>query len=251
MDFTFAAGTDSSIFLHPDVNLAKLLNHPGTRRLYLHHIHDLCQTAFNTDYLDPWLDHYGRMAGQNFSAASSYVANRRAFALTQLPAWVPFAITSNDGLDFSAPTNVIILSGSGWIDVRSLRVNGIPATVDWTTLTNWTLAVSLEAGADFLVVQAADRHGNLLAQGTDTITVTNTAPPPPSIETIAFESRGKVSILFTTSAGHLYEVQCAEDARAPQWRPLVTLRATAQSHTVTEAIAPTTAQRFYRVLLVQ
>jgi len=177
MDFVFGLGASTSILPFSGFNFGKLMNHPATRRIYLHHINDLCQTAFNTEYMNPWFAHYGSVVGQNFSAASSYVNSRRTFALTQLPAQVPFAITSNGGNDFAADTNFVTLAGTGWLDVRGLEVNGIPLAVNWTTITNWSLTVPLGAGANFLTVQAVDRNGNRPANRADTITVTNTTPP--------------------------------------------------------------------------
>jgi hypothetical protein len=177
MDFTFGLPSNSAILPFSGFNFGKLMNHPATRRLYLHHINDLCQTAFNADYMNPWFAHYGSVVGQNYGAATAYVNNRRAFALSQLPAPVPFAITSNGGNDFTANTNFITLAGTGWLDVRGLEVNGIPLAVNWTTITNWSLTVPLGAGANLLTVQAVDRNGNRPANRADTITVTNTTPP--------------------------------------------------------------------------
>jgi hypothetical protein len=174
MDFAFSAATGSSIFITSASNLGKLMNSPATRRLYLAHVNDLSQTAFNADYIAPWLAHYGSVAGQDFSAAASYIANRRAFALTQLPAQVPFAITSNAGNGFSAHTNFVVLAGTCWLDAYGLEVNGIPHTANWSSLTNWSLTLPLGAGENVLVVQAVDRCGIRLTNRIDTITVTNT-----------------------------------------------------------------------------
>ncbi|MBI2929016.1 MAG: lamin tail domain-containing protein, partial [Verrucomicrobia bacterium] len=176
MDFVFGAATSSSVFLYSGVNLGKLLNHPATRRLYLHHLHDLCQTAFNADYMTPWLAHYGSVVGQNFSAAASYISSRRAYALTQLPAVVPFAITSNRGNDFAVNSNAVALVGTGWIDIRAVEVNGVPYAVNWTSVTNWSLRIPLAAGANELRVQAVDQAGNRRTNLADTISVTNRGP---------------------------------------------------------------------------
>ena len=176
MDFAFSAATGSSIFITAASNLGKFMNNPATRRLYLAHVNDLCQTAFTADYITPWLAHYGSVVGQDFSAAASYIANRRAYALTQLPALAPFAITSNAGNGFSVHTNGVVLAGTGWLDVFGLEVNGIPCAVSWSSLTNWSLALPLGSGENVLAVHALDRRGNLLTNRTDTITVTNTVP---------------------------------------------------------------------------
>ena len=43
------------------------MNHPATRRLYLWHVNDLCQTVFNPTYMTPWLAHYGSVVGQDYT----------------------------------------------------------------------------------------------------------------------------------------------------------------------------------------
>jgi len=177
MDYVFYHDPTQSIFPTTSFNFSKLMNAPATRRLYLAHVNDLCQTIFTTTYMTPWLAHYGSVVGQNFMGGVTYIQNRRAAALSQLPAQVPFAITSNGGNDFSASTNYITITGTGWLDVRSLEVNGLPYLVNWTTITNWSLLLPLGAGPNFLTVQAVDSMGMRLTNRTDTITVTNTIPP--------------------------------------------------------------------------
>ena len=408
MDFSFSLASDSPIFIASGCNLGKLMNSPATRRLYLYHVNDICQTSFNADYITPWLAHYGSVVGQDFSAAASYISNRRAFALTQVPAQVPFAITSNAGNGFSSNTNVVVLAGTGWLDVNGIDVNDIPYAVDWTSLTNWSLTLPLGAGANVLAVQAVDHHGNRLTNRTDTITVTNAvssaslpvvinewmadnagpggfadpadglfqdwfelynpnpatvnlggyyltdnfanptkflvpsntviaahgfllvwaddevaqnsptnahlhanfklnnsgemlglfapdgisaqhtvtfgpqsqnvsqglfpdgaignifmmtnwtplsrnsidAPPHPNIVNLLRQSDGTLSFSFATSPGRVYQVQFADDLRAPSWRPLANLRAPAALLPITDNAA-VTGQRFYRILLIE
>jgi hypothetical protein len=177
MDFVFYHDANQSIFPTASYNISKFVNTPATRRLYLSHVNDLCQTVFNTAYMNPWLTHYGSVVGQDYSARSTYIQTRRTAALNQLPAQVPFAITSNNGNGFTVNTNFITLAGTGWLDVRGLEVNGIPYAVNWTTITNWSLILPLAAGANFLTVQAVDSAGNRPTNRTDTISITNTAPP--------------------------------------------------------------------------
>ena len=176
MDFAFSQDPGGSVFITSGCNLGKLMNNPATRRRYLYHVNDICQTAFSTGYMNSWLAHYGSVVGQDFSAASGYIANRRASALSQLPAQVPFAITSNAGNGFSSNTNVVTLAGTGWLDVYGIEVNDIPYAVNWSSLTDWSLTVPLGAGANALSIQAVDRLGNRLTNRTDTITVTNSVP---------------------------------------------------------------------------
>jgi hypothetical protein len=44
------------------------MNHPATQRRYMSHVLDLLDTAFDADYMTPWLAHYGSVVGQNFTA---------------------------------------------------------------------------------------------------------------------------------------------------------------------------------------
>ncbi len=177
MDFVFYHDANQSIFPTASYNISKFVNTPATRRLYLAHVNDLLATVFNPTYMTPWLAHYGSVVGQDFVTRASYITTRRTAALSQLPAQVPFAITSNGGNDFAANTNFITLSGTGWIDVRNLEVNGISYAVNWTTITNWSLLLPLGAGANLLTVQATDLNGTRLTNRLDTVTVTNTMPP--------------------------------------------------------------------------
>lgn len=174
MDFVFNAGTSSSIFLTTGFNLGKLMNNPATRRQYLYHVNDICQVSFNPTYMGPWLASYGAVVGQNYSAASTYITARRTYALTQLPAATPFAITSNGGNGFSVNTNFITLSGTSWIDVDFIEVNGIPYAPDWSTVTNWSFLLPLASGTNFLTVQGVDRTGAARPDLRDSIAITNT-----------------------------------------------------------------------------
>lgn len=177
MDFVFTQGATSSIFPNTGANISKLMNNAATRRLYLGQIYDLCQVVFEPAYMTPWLAHYGAVVGQNYTGGSTYIQSRRASALGQLPAAVPFAITSNNGNDFSINTNLASLAGTGWIDIREIEVNGIPYGITWTTITNWTMSIPLVSGTNMLMIQAIDLAGNRRANLADSITITNTLPP--------------------------------------------------------------------------
>lgn len=176
MDFVFSASPSSSIYPGSNYNLFKLILHSTTKRLYLAHMLDLCQTVFTPAAMGPWLAHYGSVAGQDFSAGSSYIQARRTYAVSQLPAPEPFAITSNGGSDFLAHATQVTIAGRGWLDIRAIRLDGRadPLTVNWPTLTDWEAPVPLLFGRNRLTFLACDRHAQPLA--TDSITVTCTLP---------------------------------------------------------------------------
>lgn len=51
-------------------NVAKLVTAtPHHSRTYLHHLHDLLATSYQTGYMSRWLQHYGAVSGENHSSA--------------------------------------------------------------------------------------------------------------------------------------------------------------------------------------
>lgn len=175
MDFVFSASATSPIYAAPSYNFSKFNNNPATRRLYLGHVYDLCQSVFTPSYMAPWLAHYGSVVGQNYAGGSSYIAARQAFALAQLPAPQPFAITSNNGQDFLTNSATATITGTGWLDIGQLKLQGSTdlLAVAWSSVTNWQARVPLLLGTNPFTFVACDRAGNIL--GTRSITITTSA----------------------------------------------------------------------------
>jgi hypothetical protein len=159
-------------------NLAKLIARPANNRAYLAHVRDLCMTALDPTYVQTWLTHYGGVTNHNYSASVSWLSARRTYALSQLPASVPFAITTNGGADFSVNAHTTTLTGTGYLDIRSILRNGsaIPLNLRWTNNTTWTADLALVSGANVITLDAIAFEGSTLSS--DTITITNTLPAP-------------------------------------------------------------------------
>jgi hypothetical protein len=176
-DVCFQRPTNASL-IGTAGNLIKVFNLPANRRLFHGHLRDLINTTFNPAYMAPWITHYGAKSGKDFTAALNYISARRTYVLSQLPAPIPFAISTNAGNDFSANTSEISLEGNGWIDVRSIRRadTGAILPVTWTTGNTWRVRVALLSGANTIFLAASDHQGNLV--GTDTINVTSTLTAP-------------------------------------------------------------------------
>ncbi len=145
------------------------------KRQFDSHVLDLVNTTFNATYLNPWLTHLTTVTGETteFSGIPAYVTARSNFALTQLPASVAFAITTNGGADFTTAANSVALTGSGWSDVYTITRTGQPQplAIAWTGATTWSTTITLVAGANVIALAAFDQHGT--ATGTDTITITS------------------------------------------------------------------------------
>lgn len=179
-DFVFGAAASSSM-LTVNGNFRRILDLPQYTRLYWGHIRDLVTSTFNTAYMDPWLEHYGDVCGQNFTARSSYIAARGAYALTQLPANVGFAVTTTGGFDFAVDDTMATLEGDGWIDIREFRLAGShdPLEAIWTDGGSWQVQIPLLPGANPITLETYDFQGLLLDSHSLTITSTVTAPTTP------------------------------------------------------------------------
>jgi hypothetical protein len=110
------------------------------------------------------------------STVKTWIQARRNYILNQLNSVVAsFAITSNNGNDFSTASPVAVIEGTAPVDVETITVNGMPYPVTWTGVTSWKIGIGLQAGSNQLVFQGHDTDGAPLSGMSDTITITCTA----------------------------------------------------------------------------
>ena len=175
---------DAPLIINPDISAITNAS-AANQRLFYQHLQDIIGTSFNATYLTPWVNHFQPLttAGGNWSEIIDYVNARVGFVNAQIAAAypiVPFAITTNGGADFSAAGPNVTLSGNGWINVRTIVVqgSGLLLTATWTTGNTWQVSLPIAPGANAVTLQAFDFQGNLV--GTDTITITGTGTVIPA-----------------------------------------------------------------------
>ncbi len=181
-DHGFYTATNSNIFGLGTHRAAAIVQLPQNRRLFCKHLLNLCNTGFRNDYLDPFITALCTTAQRPGYAYNfkTWVASRRAYVLGQLTTQHPavsFAVTTNAGADFSVATSSVVIAGSGWIDVDTIRLGGIGGPllpVTWTGASSWQVTVPLAGGANLVSLTALDMQGQTV--GADTLTVTNTGP---------------------------------------------------------------------------
>ncbi len=177
MDFAFSQSTSMPLD-GTGSNFRKVINIPNNRHYYLGHLENIIATTFNTTYLTPWVEELATFAEQDESAAIlDYVQQRSAFVLSQLPAATPFLISNISPLDVGA-SRTAPLSGTGWVNVREIRLAGSndPLDIVWTTDTLWTTSLPLSNGTNDYTLEAYDFEGQLI--DTSTITISSTSPHP-------------------------------------------------------------------------
>ncbi|MHA3774016.1 lamin tail domain-containing protein [Verrucomicrobiota bacterium sgz303538] len=176
MDFTFANDVASAFNANSD--LRKLIGTPANARAYYGHLQDLCNTAYNTAYLQPWAQHYSKFLSEDLTTYMSYIATRRSNALSAINAAVPqvsFSITTNGGQPLTVNSSFVTLQGRGWVNVREIRIAGTtqPLVLTWTNNNTWQVAVPVATGTQTVTLEAIGFDGTVI--GTASITVTNTA----------------------------------------------------------------------------
>jgi hypothetical protein len=111
----------------------------------------------------------------NYTTQMNYIVNRTSYLLSQMPEQMPFEILTNGGGDVIVPDTTVVLSGSGWVNVREIRLAGsdeaLPLT--WLDDETWEVVVPIDFGENVVTLEARDHQGFLV--GSDTINVESTA----------------------------------------------------------------------------
>ncbi|MFP6885005.1 MAG: hypothetical protein VCA40_11260, partial [Roseibacillus sp.] len=179
-DMDFAFSTTRSIFANSECS--RLTADPARKRIYLGHLHDIISTTYNPDYMSMWTTHLASFdSGQNWRGHLNYIANRSNNVLSQISnqiASVDFSITT--GSPFAVGASSASVTGSGWVNVREIRLHGggSPLPLSWSDTDSWEVALPLLPGRHTYTLDALDFSENLV--GSDSITIDNTSVIPPA-----------------------------------------------------------------------
>lgn len=181
----FGLNTNAPLFDCNDPTITRMYNHPPFRRAYFRTLKKAVDGPLAAPNVNPWLDaKYAalqadgvtRSAGQNLASPATlktWIQGRRDFLIQQLSSVAAnFAITSNNGNDFTANTNLVTLGGTAPIEVKGLRVNGADYLVTWTSATDWSIRLLLGNGANAVTIEGINPEGDAVVGANDSITIT-------------------------------------------------------------------------------
>jgi len=161
--------------------------YPAYRRAYLRAFQDIANLAMNSARINSMLDaKYAAFVANGLSSTSynglilknpampggleSWIGTMHNSLLAALAAQgvsnVPFAVSSS-----VVTNNVVVLSGTAPVGVKTLWVNGVEWPVSWNTVTGWTVTVPLVPGTNQLSVVGVDLHGQPVAGASNTLAV--------------------------------------------------------------------------------
>jgi hypothetical protein len=186
LDRAFQIATNAPLW--GDENLRNVIELPANKRLYYGHLLDMANTTANAQYMTQWATHFGLLTGQSFTNELNYITARSSYVLSQLPAEFAFSIATADPLNVGSATSAT-LTGRAWLNVRDIRVAGstLPIDITWTATPQgtsnagpwadgWQITIPVDSSTGLVTLEAYDHQGNLV--GTDTITISSTAPRP-------------------------------------------------------------------------
>jgi hypothetical protein len=166
IDFAFAADEPTSdVFQGIGRSCGIDLGEPAYLRRYWQILQDLANGPLVPSRINPVLDaRYNAMiaAGRNVENPASiknYASTRRANLLSLISTRVPASFTLSS-TQIVANANLVTISGTAPIDVRTITIDGLPLPVRWTSVSNWTAHLVLDAGQDTRLVQGLDAAGN-------------------------------------------------------------------------------------------
>ncbi|HTH46518.1 MAG TPA: lamin tail domain-containing protein [Candidatus Limnocylindria bacterium] len=107
------------------------------------------------------------------SGVANYIVQRRAYIQTQITAndVAQFAITSNNGNNFTSSTPTATLTGRAPFAVADIAVNGTVYPATWTDQNSFSIAVPLTGASTAFTLTGLDGNGTPVPGATDTITV--------------------------------------------------------------------------------
>ncbi len=179
-DLFDAQHSDGSI----DAVTERMYNHPPFRRAYLRALYDIAHGPLEETWARQWLGSTYTALADNALAATSpdtiltWIRNRRLHILGMLATnAVPFAITSNGGIDFAVQgNNLVKLEGTAPVQMQTLRVNGRAYPVTWTSVTGWRMDLPLRSGANLLKFEGYGSTGVLIPGAAATLRIDYAGP---------------------------------------------------------------------------
>jgi len=113
----------------------------------------------------------GTVAPQSIIA---YLEGRREFIRQQIQAadTASFAITSNNGANFTSASPTATIEGTSPFAAVEIRANGLPVPIEWLDIRRFRVRVPLTAAVNPITLTGVDRHGNAIPGLTDSVTVT-------------------------------------------------------------------------------
>jgi hypothetical protein len=171
---------DHGLFVVDDPTIARMYGHPPFVRDYWAAFKELVDGPMRPEVYGPLVDarfnafRANGLAVDTPTSMKNWIAARRSYILSQIP---NAAFNVSGPASFQSSSNLITLTGTAPIGVKTVTVNGAAYPITWTGVTTWSLRVPLQPGVNQLEVRGVDRSGNPVPNASRDITVEMIAAP--------------------------------------------------------------------------
>lgn len=182
MDWVLGSGDGPSrqLFGGQDGNVNFMFDWPAFRRMAWRAYQEAVDGPFQRSAYLPQFN--ARSAALSFNriegtappqSIGDYLDARREFIRAQLAAadTAAFAITSNNGANFTSPNATAVIEGTSPFAAAEIRVNGLPVPTEWVDVQRFRIRVPLTKAVNALAITGVDRNGNAIPGLSDSITV--------------------------------------------------------------------------------
>jgi len=169
-----------------DPNMQDIYNNPTFLRMYWRALQELVNGPLNVANSGPLLMakynafiENGLVGVENPTAnIEPWISQAQTSIASQLAAVNATSFTVKPNITLS--NNVAYISGGAPVNVEFVWINGVAYPLTWTGLTNWTIAMPLTNGNNYLSIMGVDHTGQPIAGDSNQLTVsyTQTIPSP-------------------------------------------------------------------------
>jgi hypothetical protein len=170
-----------------DVPLGRIYNTPKFLRCYWQAMQEIAEGPMDAARVGPVVDaRYAAFSASGIGVAppgavKTWIGLRRDYLLQRAASVDTPAFMLQGPTDLGSITNVLVISGVAPLRTKTIAANGAALPVTWTTVTNWSAPLTLNARTSEFVVQGLDRSGNVLAGAVLTVDYTGPLDSPARI----------------------------------------------------------------------
>ncbi|HEX3717620.1 MAG TPA: lamin tail domain-containing protein [Verrucomicrobiae bacterium] len=216
---SWAPGINLFYPLGNDPDTYDIYNCPTFRRMYWRDLQTLVSGPFSAASTAPLADvKYSVFINNGLSPENPnlnifpWISQAQASIIAQLAAVnaTNFAVSPT----VSISNDVAYISGTAPVNVDTMLFNGVAWPVTWTTLTNWTVAVPLLAGANQLAIQAVGVNGQPISGDTGAVTANYPGATPLPVGHVVIneimynppDSSGQYVELYNNSTNYTFDL---------------------------------------------
>ena len=172
------SGDDLFQYNYGDQPMGRIYSTPFFRRTYLRLLGEIANGPMQPGPVGTLIDaKYAAFQAASVSASvgtslKSWINSRRTYLLNQVgQIKANFDATPQGVVNGATAHNLLVLAGTAPLGVNTIRVNGRDYPLTWTTVTNWSISLILDAATNQFSVQGFDPNGQVFAGASKSLTV--------------------------------------------------------------------------------